>query len=119
MKPGIYNFTMKQGDTFTLKMQYTTRATPTSNPIPVNLTGCTVSSYIRKAQDTNSELLATFTCVITEAVTGKYELRLTAAQTAALNFSVGYYDIQVTAANTTKKTLLQGRVTLNKEVTNV
>ena len=119
MKPGIYHFSIKQGDTFTLKMQYATKATPTSTPVPVNLTGSTVSALLRRSQDTSADLLATFTCVITNAAQGLYELRLTATQTAALNFSVGYYDIQVTASDTTKRTLLQGRVTLNREVTNV
>lgn len=119
MKPAIYNFSIKQGDTFTLKMQYTTKATPTSTPVPVNMTGYSVAAMIRGAQDTSSALLATFTTVITSPTEGKYELRLTATQTAALNFSVGYHDIQVTASDGTKLTLLQGRVTLNKEVTNV
>lgn len=119
MKPGIYNFTIQQGDTFVLKQQYATAASETATRIPINLTGCTLSALIRKKQDPTSELLATFACVITSALEGKYELRLTAATTAALDFSVGYYDLQVTFSDSTKRTLLQGRVTLNKEVTNV
>lgn len=119
MKPGIYNFTIKQGDTFVLKMVYQTKANETATANPVNLTGCQVNAMLRKQQNKDSELYATFTSTITSATEGKYEISLTAAQTALLDFSVGYYDIQLTLSDGTKQTLVQGKATLDKEVTNV
>lgn len=118
MKPGIYNFTVQQGDTFALQLDYKTAASSAATPAAVDLTGAVVSSQIRVAQDKTSALLATFTCPITVPLSGKFELRLTASQTAALDFSVGYYDVQVTSSDGTKRTILEGRVTLNREVTN-
>lgn len=60
------NIQFKRGDTFTLGCQFTT-----SKGVPVDLTGYTIRSQIRKS---SGDLLAELTSEITDYIQGKYVL---------------------------------------------
>lgn len=62
---------------------------------PVDLTGYTVTSVIR---DTHGGIvLDTFAVAVTDAALGKLTLSLTAAQTAAVTWARGVYDVKFTS----------------------
>ena len=83
---------------------------------PQDLSTSTFSAKIRTDYD-DEDALATFTIAyVTDGTDGKIALSLTAAQTAALDFSKAVYDLEVTTGSTVDK-WLTGKVILRKEAT--
>lgn len=106
IEPGTHNFTIYQGATFELDLQY-----KDSTDSGVNMNGYSIAAKL--ADQTNaSSILATFTTSFTNALTGQFKIKLTAAQTAALT-SGGLYDVLITEPGGDKYYILQGRVTLD------
>ena len=118
MAAGKYNIIIQKKATFARKFKiYTTYvAEGSADNVPVDLTGCTVSSKIKRKVDDTSAII-TFDTAVTDAENGEFELRLTAAQTASLSFDRGVYDVLVTYADTTVDKVLEGTVVLDRTVT--
>lgn len=120
MAAGEYNMTIEQGTTFSLVV---TAEQPAGTAL--NLTGYTVASQIRKSYD--SDLIETFTTVVTDAAEGEITLSLTPAQTRSLVVrkssnhdkpaSFYVYDLEITSAGGVVTRLLEGRIEVSPEVT--
>ncbi len=95
MKPASLDLTIYQGSTFIKAFQWKT-GTPA---LPVDLTGCTARMHIRKKITDTTTLMVLGTSdssiVLTNAAEGRFEIRLTAAQTALLTFVSGVYDFEI------------------------
>lgn len=69
-----------------------------TNVIPVNLgidiTGDTITSEIRAAEDPESTLLATWTVVVTNAATGELELTVDNTITSEIEVDSGFMDFK-------------------------
>jgi len=95
MKPAALDLTIYQGSTYIKAFQW-----KTGKPaVPVDLTGCSARMQIRKRVVDTDVLLELTTennrIVITAPTEGKFEIRLTAAETAALSFKTGVYDFEI------------------------
>lgn len=112
VEPGTHNFTIYQGATFELDLQY-----KDSTGTGVNMAGYSVAAKLADLTD-NSDILATFTTSITDASVGKFQIKLTAIQTAALTKG-GLYDVLITQPDGDKYYILQGRVFLDPGITGV
>ena len=112
MKPGRYNFTTVQGDTFHSEPVWKINTTP------VNVTGYSALMQIKRAVDGTLiiELSSANGRIIVGTTDGKFTLNLTAAQTSALPMGNFVYDLQLTAPDGTVTTLLQGGFTINPQV---
>ena len=86
----------------------------------INLTGCTITSQIRRTQ-ASSEVLATFSVAITSASGGTATLSLTASQTAALPATPAEtywkHDVLLTRADSSVIRILEGDVEVDASVT--
>ena len=118
MSAGTYNFTIEQGTTFTRTFWY-----KDSNGDPINLSGYNIRMDIKNSYD--SAALATFSTstghftLSTPAdgtIPNQINLLVSAAETAALNFSGALYDIEL-EINGIVTRLLQGKIKLSPEVT--
>ncbi len=104
MAAGIYSFTIEQGSTWD---QYLNIASSDSKP--VDLSEYTASMQIRSTNTKAGTLYATVTCSIEptsgseddqgDPVSGSVKLLLTAADTEGLNFTNGYYDIEIASGS--------------------
>lgn len=104
MAAGIYSFTIEQGSTWD---QYLNIVSSESEP--VDLSQYTASMQIRSANNKSGTLYATVTCSIEPTsgsaddqgnpVSGSVRLLLTAADTEALTFTNGYYDVEVASGS--------------------
>lgn len=124
MSAGTFNLTnteedknaIEQGANWTLGMVYETDTTP---PVAQDLTGFTGRMQIRKS--INSPVLIELTTangrITLTPLTGGILLALSAADTAALDFTTGVYDLELTSAAGAVTRILQGDVELSKEVT--
>jgi hypothetical protein len=95
MKPAALDLTIYQGTTYNKAFQWKT-GTPA---LPVDLTGCTARMQIRK-KVTDVEVLFELTTennriALTMPAEGKFEIRLTAAESASLAFKAGVYDFEI------------------------
>ena len=110
IEPGTHNFTIYQGATFELDLQY-----KDSTGSGVNMAGFSIAAKLADLTN-NSNILATFTTSFTDASTGQFQIKLTAAQTAALT-NGGLYDVLITEPGGDKFYILQGRVFLDPGIT--
>ena len=118
MSAGIYNFTIEQGTTFTRTFWYND-----SDGDPIDLSGYTVRMDIKHSY--GSEALATYSTgtshfTITTpdggSLPNQINLVISAAETAALNFTGALYDIELINGDIVTR-LLQGKIKLSPEVT--
>lgn len=116
-KAGIYNMTIEQGATYTLDITQTL-----ADGTPVDLTG----AYIRlgiKDQRTDTDFIKYLDSnsnggiTITNAVTGKFSILISATETAAMTFNRGVYDLEIVYNNGYVSRILKGRVLVDREVT--
>jgi hypothetical protein len=88
--------------------------------VAINLTGCTITSQVRKTQ-ASSEILATFSVAITSASGGTATLSLTPAQTAALPATPAEtfwkHDVLLTRADSSVIRIIEGDVAVDASVT--
>ena len=108
-----HNWTIKQGSTWRKTFYY-----EEEDGTPINLAGFSAKMQIRESY--NSPVLITLTTdnskIIITPVEGKIVLYLTRSETAALNFDKAVYDLDIYQGDEIK-TLLEGCVVLNKQVT--
>ena len=110
----IQNIKIDQGATFQSRVNLKTNL---GNP--VDLTGCTIASKMRR---TFSDSVAySFTCTIESPATdGSFTWVMPAATTAGIDLSGGttfVYDVEVTFADNTVQRVMQGSVSVSPEVT--
>jgi hypothetical protein len=117
MTAGKYNITIEQGATFTLPI------TISDDGVLRDLTGYTARMKIKETVDDIAVLLSLTTengriTIAADQVTDKGELSLlvTAADTAALDFTSGVYDLEIISGSTVTR-VLEGKVKLSLEVT--
>ncbi len=65
---------------------------------PIDMTGYSLESQIRKYADQSSTLIVAFTCNWVDQATGKTQLVLTDVQTDAITYDKGYWDYKITDA---------------------
>lgn len=118
MKPAKLNLTIYQGTTFSKSFQW-----KTGEPlVPVDLTGCTLRMDIRKKLK-DPEAVVTLTdannkIVLTDAVNGRFEIRLTSTETATFDFASAVYDFEISyAGGEPTYRIFEGSVTVVPEVT--
>ena len=115
MSAATYNFALEQGATLLKPIIY-----KDSTGAVVNLTGCSARMQIRRSVSDPDVLLNMTSSngkIQLVPLQGKITLVFSAADTALLNFSKARYDLEIVAADGSVTRLLQGEITLSKEVT--
>jgi len=114
---GEYDFEIKQGSSFHRQLIYKTSA-----GVIINLTSYAAKMQIREWYD--KPVIETLTTdngkIVITGAEGKIELKLTRAETAKLTKSRMIYDLDIYipgSEDTSLITLLEGIITLDKEVT--
>ncbi len=110
MAAGTHNITIEKKASFSFSATF-----KQPNGSALNLTDRTPSAQIRR--DFDNGLQATFTVVKTDATNGIATLSLTSAQTSALTEDPSHYDLFFTLSNGTVEKVLQGSVSIIKNVT--
>lgn len=92
------------------------------NADPVNLTGYSAKMSIRKKKSDTSALLTIKDTGGSPEITlggaaGTIDIDILASNTGGLDFTWGYYDLELTDGSSNVTRILQGRVQLNKQVT--
>ena len=114
MSAGTYNITLEQGATLTLTVLVE------DDSVIRNLTGYTARMKIRATKDSDTVLLDLTMgsgLTIPTPANGEILISLTAAQTAAYTTVNAVYDLELVDGSGDVERLLQGTVTLSKEVT--
>lgn len=107
----ISNLYIDQGSTFSAII--TIRG---SDGNPLNLTGFTVASQMRKSY--GSTTAYPFTASVFDATTGKVRLQLSASESSAMKPGRYLYDIEITSGSN-KTRVVEGLVLLTAEITKV
>jgi hypothetical protein len=119
MTPGQLSLIIYQGTTFrrVIRLQDTT-VTPA---MPIDLSGATVRMHVRAAISDTATLLeltgANGRATVSDALNGEITLLVSDEDTAALDFKKAVYDLEIEYSDGTVDRVLQGGVTLSKEVT--
>lgn len=88
-----------------------------SNGQPLNLTGFTAASQIRKSY--SSSIAYSFNASILSAAFGKVRLQLSAAQSEAIPPGRYLYDVEVTSPSGAKTRVVEGIATITPQITQV
>ena len=88
-----------------------------TNGQPLNLTGYTVASQMRKSYQSSQAF--NFTASIYDAATGKVRLQLTPDQSRAIPAGRWLYDVEITSPSGTVTRVVEGIVTVNSEITQI
>ena len=88
-----------------------------SNGQPLNLTGFTVASQMRKSF--SSSTAYNFNASILSASLGRVRLQLSAAQSEAIPPGRYLYDVEVTSSNGAKSRVVEGIATVTPQITQV
>jgi hypothetical protein len=111
---GEYDITIEQGSGFSLPLTY---EAPEGSL--VDFTGSTARLHVRSKYGATDKLIELTTendgIVLTED--GEITLSMTAAQTAALTFSRGVYDLEIVPPSGEPYKIIKGNVYLKREVT--
>ncbi len=70
-----------------------------------------------ESTDDSSTVVGTFTCTISDAANGKITMQMTNSTTAAIEEGMYVYDLEITASSGTVTRIMEGKVTVNPEVT--
>lgn len=115
MAAASYDFEIEQGSTLLKPIVW-----KDSTGTVVNLTGYTAKMQIRKSVSSDEVLLELSTVngklSITEN-TGTITMIFSAATTAAIDWSRGKYDLELTSSTGTVTRLIEGEITVSKEIT--
>lgn len=121
----IFPIRITEGATFALSMVLSS-VDDLGVKTPIDLTGYTIRSQIRKNYVQTSPVIREFLVTITSPENGEFSLSLTDSETADIEPAppsmlaetpLGYYDILVTAPTGTVSLLLQGPVTYYQTIT--
>lgn len=117
MAAGKYDFTIEQGTTFTQDFVWKDSVTNTA----INITGYTCRMQIRDTVTTITVLMDLNTAnnrlKVTNGATGTFTLALTDAETTALTWTKGVYDIELVSGGGVVTRVLKGSITIDPEVT--
>lgn len=86
-----------------------------TNGQPLNLTGYSVASQMRKSY--SSSTVYNFTTSVYDASQGKVRLQLNNSQSSAIPAGRWLYDVEITSPSGTKTRVLEGIVTVTPEIT--
>jgi len=115
MGAGRYDFTIEQGATFKRIMTW-----KDSSGNPIDLTGYQARMQIRPAKDSPGVILTLDTDanggIALGGNNGRITIEISAARTASLDFKTAVYDLELEKDGNVVR-LLEGSVTLSKEVT--
>jgi hypothetical protein len=128
MSAGRYSFTIEQGATFQLELQY-----KDSNQTPVNLTGYSGRMQIRPTVDSTTVYLTLSSSLNADGTglsfsgssgtkppsSGSIGIYIASCTSSLLNFTNAYYDLEIYSGSNCPYTvrLIEGQVQLSKEVT--
>lgn len=88
-----------------------------TNGQPLNLTGYSVASQMRKSYQSSQAF--NFTASIYDAATGKVRLQLTPSQSEAIPAGRWLYDVEITSPSGHKTRVVEGIVTVNPQITQI
>jgi len=114
-QPANYNLVIYQGATFSQNFIW---KDPDQNPIDV--TGYTARMMARGAVSSPTPFIDLTTVnggITLGGATGSVTINMTAAQTSAINETVGLYDLELVSGGGQVTRFLQGIVTISKEIT--
>lgn len=112
--PVSKNISLYQGDSFDMKLRLRSMDSLGQPSNPIDLTGATAIAQIRDTAAASS-VLTSFTITIpTSTEVGMVYLSLSPTQTASL--TKGVYDLQITFADNSVRTLLAGSITVTPDV---
>lgn len=125
MAAGRYSFTIEQGSTLNLELQY-----KDSSGNPINLTSYSAKMQIRPSVASStvyitlsSSLAADGTGLnfsgsngTTPPTSGSIAIYVSSASSSLLTFDTGVYDLEITSGSIVTR-ILEGQVKLSKEVT--
>jgi hypothetical protein len=86
-----------------------------TNGQPLNLTGYSVASQMRKSY--SSSTVYNFTSSLYDAANGKVRLQLSNTQSSAIPAGRWLYDVEITSPSGTKTRVVEGIVTVTPEIT--
>ena len=110
--PVTYDIVIRKGNDFSEVFEF-----QNDDSTPMNLTGWTVLSQLRKGKKRESELIVDFTIDIPDPSNGKVYQTLTDAQTDVIAIDIAYYDILFISPSGFDETYVEGTVTINPSVT--
>lgn len=85
--------------------------------VPLNLTGYTVASQMRKSYSSSTSY--NFTGSIFDALNGKVRLQLNSTQSSAIPAGRWLYDVEITSPSGTKTRVVEGIVTVTPQITQI
>ena len=88
-----------------------------TNGQPLNLTGYSVASQMRKSYQSSTAF--NFTASVYNAEQGKVRLQLTPEQSSAIPAGRWLYDVEITSPSGTKTRVVEGIVTVNPQITQI
>lgn len=115
MSAATYDFEIEQGTTLLKPIVWKDSA-----GVPVNLTGYTARMQVRQstsAADVLLELSTTNSRISITPLTGTVTLIFTPEVTSAITWRRGKYDLELTSADGTVTRLIEGEITVSKEIT--
>lgn len=84
---------------------------------PMNLTGYTVRSQIRKSY--SSSTFYNFTASVLDAAAGQIRLTMTAAQTELIPPGRWLYDVEITSSTGARNRVVEGLVIVTPQITQI
>lgn len=115
MPAANYNFELEQGATLIKPIVWKDSA-----GVAVNLNGYTARMQVRQSASSDVVLLELSTSnggISLVAGTGTINLIFSAAVTAAIDWSRGKYDLELTSLDGTVTRLIEGQIDISKEIT--
>lgn len=117
MSAGKYNIEVEKKATFskTLQLFSTYISAGNVDNVPLNLTGATITAAIKRSIN-DAAIKIAFTCTIVDAALGKFNISLSAAQTAALDIDKGVWDVRIVFPSGAAERPVEGTVAVSKGV---
>lgn len=115
MPAAQYSFTIEQGTTTVRPLVW-----KSSDGTPVDLSGYTARMQVRRSVSAADVLLEASTSndrIQLDPLAGRVTLVLQADVTAAINWTRGRYDIELVSPDGDVTRLVQGEITVSKEIT--
>ena len=88
-----------------------------SNGQPIDLTGYTVASQMRKSYQ--SSVAYNLNASVYQALTGKVKLQLTPEQSSAIPAGRWLYDVEITSPTGNRLRVVEGIVTVTPQITQI
>lgn len=115
MSAGSYDLYIEQGATLSLPIVW-----KDSEGAVINITGYTARMQVRQSVNSSTILLSATTengKLVIDGANGKVTISLPAADTAAITWLAGVYDLELVSSGGVVTRLLQGSVVVSREVT--